>query len=325
MKLSKEVKIGLATVVAFACFIYGFNYLKGKNFFASQNKFYAIYSDVDGLVEANPLIINGYKVGIVSDITLSSNLSNGVVVTMLLDNSIKIPKNSIARIVSSDIMGSKAIQLVLGNSPEFVVDGDTLLSEKEENLKQSVNKTIAPLQKKAESLISSIDSVMYVVQEILNKDARKNLSGSFESINRTFRTLEKTSVKLDDLVESERAKVSNIITKASHLATTLADNSQDISNILKNFSAISDSLKRSKIVSVINNANITLAQTSEIAQKINRGEGTLGLLVNNDSLYRKLDKSAEDLDKLLVDLQLNPKRYVHFSAFGRKEKNKPKK
>jgi len=325
VKLSKEVKIGLATVVAFACFIYGFNYLKGKNFFASQNKFYAIYSDVDGLVEANPLIINGYKVGIVSDITLSSNLSNGVVVTMLLDNSIKIPKNSIARIVSSDIMGSKAIQLVLGNSPEFVVDGDTLLSEKEENLKQSVNKTIAPLQKKAESLISSIDSVMYVVQEILNKDARKNLSGSFESINRTFRTLEKTSVKLDDLVESERAKVSNIITKASHLATTLADNSQDISNILKNFSAISDSLKRSKIVSVINNANITLAQTSEIAQKINRGEGTLGLLVNNDSLYRKLDKSAEDLDKLLVDLQLNPKRYVHFSAFGRKEKNKPKK
>ena len=325
MKLSKEVRIGLATVVAFACFIYGFNYLKGKNFFASQNKFYAIYSDVDGLVEANPLIISGYKVGIVSDITLSSNLSEGVVVTMLLDNSINIPKNSVAKIISSDIMGSKAIQLILGNSTEYAVDGDTLLSDKEENLKQSVNKTIAPLQKKAESLISSIDSVMFVVQDILNKDARKNLSGSFESINRTFRTLEKTSVKLDDLIDSERAKVSNIITKASHLATTLADNSDDISNILKNFSAISDSLKRSKIVSVINNANTTLAQTSEIAQKINKGEGTLGLLVNNDSLYRKLDKSAGDLDKLLVDLQLNPKRYVHFSAFGRKEKNKPKK
>ena len=325
MKLSKEVKIGLATVVAFACFIYGFNYLKGKNFFAAQNKFYAIYGDIDGLVEANPLIISGYKVGIVSDITLSDNLAEGVVVTMLLDNKIKIPKNSIARIVSSDIMGSKAIQLILGNSPEYLVDGDTLLGEKEENLKQSVNKTIAPLQKKAESLISSIDSVMFVVQDILNKDARKNLSGSFESINRTFRTLEKTSIKLDDLIDSEKAKISNIITKASHLATTLADNSEDISNILKNFSAISDSLKRSKIVSVISNANTTLAQTSEIAQKINRGEGTLGLLVNNDSLYRKLDKSAEDLDKLLVDLQLNPKRYVHFSAFGRKEKNKPKK
>ncbi len=325
MELSKEVKIGIATVVAFACFIYGFNYLKGKNFFASQNKFYAIYSDVDGLVDANPLIINGYKVGVVSNITLSPDLSKGVVVTMLLDNSIHLPKNSIAKIVSSDIMGSKAIQLILGNSKEYVADGDTLQAEKEENLKQSVNKTIAPLQKKAENLISSIDSVMYVVQEILNKDARRNLSGSFESINRTFRNLERTSLKLDDLMESERHKVSNIITKASHLATTLADNSNHISNMIKNLSDVSDSLKKSNIVSVINNANTTLAQTSAIVNKINKGEGTLGLLVNNDSLYRKLDKSADDLDKLLLDLQLNPHRYVHFSAFGRKEKSKSKK
>jgi len=325
VKLSKEVKIGIATIVALACFIYGFNYLKGKNFFASQNKFYAVYNDVDGLVDANPLIINGYKVGVVSNIKLSPDLSKGVVVTMLLDNSIHLPENSIAKIVSSDIMGSKAIQLILGDSKEYVADGDTLKADKEENLKQSVNKTIAPLQKKAENLISSIDSVMYVVQEILNKDARRNLSGSFESINRTFRNLERTSLKLDDLMESERHKVSNIMTKASHLATTLADNSSHISNIIKNLSDVSDSLKMSNIVSVINNANTTLAQTSAIVIKINKGEGTLGLLVNNDSLYRKLDKSADDLDKLLLDLQLNPHRYVHFSAFGRKEKSKSKK
>jgi phospholipid/cholesterol/gamma-HCH transport system substrate-binding protein len=325
VKLSKEVKIGFATVIAFACFIYGFNFLKGKNFFASQNKFYAIYSDVDGLVDANPLIIRGYKVGVVTDIQLSHDLSKGVVVTMLLDNSINIPKNSVAKIVSSDIMGSKAIQLILGDSPLYAVDGDTLLADKEENLKQSVNKTIAPLQKKTENLISSIDSVMDVVQDVLNKDARKNLSGSFESINRTFRTLERTSIKLDDLIASERNKVSNILTKASYLATTLADNGQNISTIIKNFSDISDSLKRSTIISVVNSANTTLSQTAEIVKKINKGEGTLGLLVNNDSLYRKLDKSADDLDKLLLDLQLNPKRYVHFSAFGRKEKSKFKK
>ncbi len=325
MNLTKEVKIGLATVIAFACFIYGFNYLKGINFFSSQNKFYAVYSDVDGLVDANPLIINGYKVGVVSNIRLSQNLSQGVVVTMLLDNSIKIPNNSIAKIVSSDIMGSKAIQLVLGNSPKYITSGDTLVSEKEENLKQSVNKTIAPLQKKAESLISSIDSVMYVVQEILNKDARKNLKGSFESFNRTFRNLEKVSLKLDDMMETERTKVSSILTKANHLASALSDNSQNISKMIKNFSDISDSLKRANIVTVINNANTTLSETSAIVKKINKGEGTLGLLVNNDSLYRKLDKSADDLDKLLVDLQMNPKRYVHFSAFGRKEKSKSKK
>lgn len=323
MKISKEVKIAFVSIIAFACFIYGFNFLKGKNFFASQNKFYAVYQDVDGLVEANPLIISGYKVGIVTDIELSYDSSKNVIVTMLLDKKINIPKNSVAKIVSSDIMGSKAIQFVMGNSKEFAVDGDTLLSEKEANLKQSVNKAIEPLQRKAESLISSVDSVMIVVQDILNKDARKNLSGSFESINLAFRSLDKTSRRLDTLVASEKNKISNIITKVNILVTTMADNSDKLSNVIKNFSSISDSLAKANLTSTINNANSVLLQTSEIMTKINKGQGTFGLLVNNDSLYHQLDKSVQDLDKLLIDLRANPKRYAHFSVFGRRDKNKP--
>ena len=173
MKLSKEVKIGIATIVALACFIYGFNYLKGKNFFASQNKFYAVYNDVDGLVDANPLIINGYKVGVVSNIKLSPDLSKGVVVTMLLDNSIHLPENSIAKIVSSDIMGSKAIQLILGDSKEYVADGDTLKADKEENLKQSVNKTIAPLQPYIIYRFSDVCSTRDIEQRCSKKFIRK--------------------------------------------------------------------------------------------------------------------------------------------------------
>lgn len=325
MKLTNEIKVGLAVVIAIGCFIFGFNYLKGINFFASENKFYAVYNDVDGLVEANPLIISGYKVGIVTDIKLSTNNTKSVIVTMLLDDKINVPKNSIARVVSSDIMGSKAIHLILGDAKEYAVNGDTLLSEKEENLKQSVNKTIAPLQKKAENLISSIDSVMIFVQEILNKDARKNLSASFISINSALKSLEKTSKRLDTLVVSEKHKISSILTKVNLLATTLSENSGKLNNIISNFSNISDSLAKANIASVVNNAGSTLSQTAEIMKKINRGEGTIGLLVNNDTLYRKLDKSAEDLDKLLLDLKENPNRYVHVSVFERKEKNKPKK
>lgn len=325
MKLSKEVKIGIISIIAIACFIYGFNFLKGINFFSHKNKFYAVYKDIDGLVEANPLKINGYNVGIVSDIELSSDLSKGVVITMLLDSKINLPKNTIAKIVSSDIMGTKSIMLVLGNSSEYAVNGDTLLSEKEENLKQSVDRAIAPLKQKAEGLISSIDSVMMVVQEILNKDARKNLSASFESINLALRSLQTTSNRLDTLVVSEKHKISGILTKINTLATTFADNSDKFSNIINNFSSISDSLAKANITSTINNANSALVQTAEVMHKINTGQGTIGLLVNNDSLYRKLDKSSEDLDKLLLDLQNNPRRYVHFSAFGRKDKTKPKK
>jgi phospholipid/cholesterol/gamma-HCH transport system substrate-binding protein len=320
VNLSKEARIGILTIIAIALFLYGFNYLKGKNYFALENKFYAVYSDIDGLVEANPLIINGYKVGVVTDIELSNDASKQVVVAMLLDKKIKIPKNSVAKIVSSDIMGSKAIQLILGNSVVYAESGDTLVSEKEENLKQSVNKTIAPLQKKAESLISSIDSVMVVVQDVLNKDARQNIKKSFESIENALHTLEVTSYKLDTLVSSEKLKISSILTKANHIVTVLADNSTQLTNVINNFSSISDSLAKANIKSTINNANIALRETSEIMKKINEGKGTVGLLVNNDSLYRKLDKSAEDLDKLLVDLKEHPKRYVHFSVFGRKDK-----
>lgn len=160
MKVSKEFKIGLASIIVIGCLFWGFNFLKKKKVFVSQNKFYAIYKDVGGLVDADALIINGYKVGFVSSIQLSDDSSKSVTVTMLVDNKIKVPKNSVARIISSDIMGSKVIQLVLGTSEKYAGNGDTLLAEREETFQQSVDRAIEPLQKKADSLLSSVDSVI---------------------------------------------------------------------------------------------------------------------------------------------------------------------
>lgn len=324
VKISKEVRVGIVTAIAIGFFIYGFNYLKGKDLFSTQRKFYAVYNDIDGLVEANPLLINGYKVGIVGKIKLVQDTSSRVIITLLLDDAVLIPKNSIAKVISSDILGSKAVQLILGSGTDYVVEGDTLLSAQEDNLKQSVNKTIAPLQRKAEGLIASIDSVLVVVQQVFNESARQNLAKSFESIKQAITSLETTSYRLDTLVISEKLKISSILTKINVLATTLAGNSDKLSNVINNFSDISDSLAKSNLTSAVNNADIALSQASGIMNKINRGEGTMGMLINNDSLYRKLDKSAEDLDKLLLDLRINPERYVRVSVFGRKDKNKPK-
>lgn len=324
MKLTKEVKVGIVAAIAIGFFIYGFNFLKGKDLFSHQRKFYAVYNDIDGLVEANPLMVNGFKVGIVGDIELALDTSNSIIVTLLLDNELNVPRNTVARVVSSDILGSKAVQLVLGNATTYAQDGDTLRSAQEDNLKQSVNKAIAPLQQKAEGLIASLDSVMVVVQEVFNQSARQNLAKSFESIKQALSSLETTSYRLDTLVISEKMKISSILTKINVLATTLASNSDELSNVIKNFSSISDSIAKSNLTSAINNADVALSQASGIMTKINKGEGTMGMLINNDSLYRKLDKSAADLDKLLLDLRINPERYVHISVFGRKDKNKPK-
>ena len=326
MKLTKEVKVGLVTVIAIGCFLYGFSFLKGKNLFSSQRKFYAVYHDIDGLVEANPLMINGFRVGMVGDIKLANDTSGRVIVTLLLNDDAKIPKHSIAKVISSDILGSKAVQLILINNPDglYAQSGDTLQSAQEDNLKAAVNKTIAPLQKKAEGLISSIDSVMVVVQQVFNENARKNLAQSFEKIKGAISSLETTSFRLDTLVVTERVKISSILSKINTLATTLASNSDKLGNVINNFSNISDSLAKSNLTSAINNADVALSQASGIMTKINSGQGTMGMLINNDSLYRKLDQSSADLDKLLKDLRINPERYVHISVIGRKDRNKPK-
>jgi len=324
VKLSKEVKVGIVTTLAIGCFIYGFNFLKGRDLFSSQRKFYAVYNNIDGLVEANPLMINGFKVGIVGKIVLANDTSTSVIVTLLLDNDVKIPRNSVAKVVSSDILGSKAVQLILGKGITYAESGDTLVSAQEDDLKTAVNKTIAPLQEKAVGLISSIDSVMVVVQQVFNESARQNLAKSFESIKLAITSLETTSYRLDTMVQSEKSKISSILSKVNTLATTLANNSDKLGNVINNFSNISDSIAKSNLTSAINNADVALGQASQIMTKINSGQGTMGMLINNDSLYRKLDKSSEDLDKLLKDLRINPERYVRISVFGRKDRNKPK-
>jgi phospholipid/cholesterol/gamma-HCH transport system substrate-binding protein len=324
VKITKEVKVGLVTTLAIACFIYGFNFLKGKNLFSSQRKFYAKYTNIDGLVEANPMMINGFKVGTVGKIELSNDTAGTVIVTLVLDNDVKVPKNSIAKVVSSDILGSKAVQLLLGTGTVYAENGDTLKSAQEDDLKTAVNKTIAPLQEKAVGLIASIDSVMIVVQQVFNENARQNLAKSFESIKLAISSLETTSYRLDTMVNTEKGKISSILTKVNTLATTLANNSDKLGNVINNFSNISDSLAKSNLSSAINNADKALSEASTIMTKINSGQGTMGMLVNNDSLYRKLDKSSEDLDKLLKDLRINPERYVHISVFGRRDRNKPK-
>lgn len=321
MKLSKEVKVGIVTTIAIACFLYGFNFLKGRDLFSTQRKYYAIYTDIDGLVRANPLLVNGFQIGMVGDIKLFPDTTGRIVVTLVITNDdIKIPKNTIAEVMSSGLLGSKIVQLYLGSGTDYAESGDTLHSAQEDNFKQAVNKTIEPLQKKATNLISSIDSVMTVVQEVLNADTRKNLIKSFESIKQALSSLEITSYRLDTLVLTEKEKISDIFTKINMIATTLSSNSANLNNIISNFSSISDSLAKSNITSVIKNADSALSQAASIFTKINKGEGTMGMLINNDSLYRKLDSSAADLDKLLEDLRLNPHRYVHISVFGGKNK-----
>ena len=325
MKITKEFKIGVVITASIGLFIWGFNFLKGKDLFSQKFELYAVYPKIDGLIEANPMLVNGFKVGQINKISLfkQANGEYAILVKFLLTEDINIPKHSIAKAVSSDLLGSKAVEIVYSKETEFVKSGDTLYAENEEGLKTAVSKQLTPLQHKAEGLISSIDSVMTVVQFVLNDRTRDNLNKSFESIKKAIESLEKTAYKLDDLVASEKSKLSSILTKLNSLATALDNDKEKISNIITNFSSLSDSLSKSELKSAITNADKTLKELGLTMTQINSGKGTIGKLLKNDSLYNHLNASSADLDKLLIDLKTNPSRYIHFSVFGRKDKPSP--
>ncbi len=315
MKLSREFIVGIVFIVAIALFIWGYNYLKGWDVFTKQKSFFGVYTQVNGLMKANPVSINGLKVGQVKNLYFEENHSGRIVVEIVVTSDFPIPVNSIAKIYSSDLMGSKAIEIVLGNSTVIAVAGDTLLTSIEAGLKEEVNRQVQPIKKKAEDLLATIDSAVIVISEIFNENARRNLSQSFESIRNTLEAIQSASYEIDTLVTVERNRLADILTNIESITKNLDKNKDNINNIISNFSAISDTLAKAEIPKTFNNANIALKNIADIADKINKGEGTIGMLIHNDSLYYQLEKSAADLNKLLEDIKNNPKKYVRFSLF----------
>ena len=322
MKISKEIKTGVLVVAAITLFIYGFNFLKGKDIFSSRRLFYVVYPEVAGLAESNPIELNGLKVGRVKDIQLFDTSGRIIVTIAVTDSKLKIPKSSVAKIMSTGLMGDKAIRIIKSNEMAFAQDGDTLIGVVEASLQESVNATVKPLKDKAEKLIASIDSIMAVVNAVLDKTTRANLSQSFDNIKHALETFDRTSMRLDTMIAEERYKISIIFSKVESITTNLANNNDKISNAIKNFSSISDTLAKANLAKTIENANNALGQVSSVMDKINKGEGTAGLLVHDKKLYDNLTAASGSLDSLLKDMNDHPKRY--FSVFGRDRGRKKK-
>ena len=327
MKVSREAKIGVIVTASLAILIVGFFFLKGINIFSSQKEFYAVYKKIDGLVESSGVTINGLKVGHVHNVSLHPNRSGKILVSFYItEKDFSFPSNSVARIYSADLLGTKAIEIFPGTSNTPAVEGDTLKSDQEADLRTEVNRQILPLKTKAEVLISSIDSVLTIVQTILNKDARNNLNESFSSINLALKSFERTARRIDHMVIAEKNRVSSILTNMDSISLNLKRNEISIDRILDNFATITDSLSQSQLKATIDSTRILIVETKDILTKINNGEGTVGKLINNDSLYQNLNNSAQSMDLLLKDLKKNPARYVHFSVFGKKvDDESPKK
>ncbi|UEG51993.1 MlaD family protein [Mucilaginibacter daejeonensis] len=313
MKINNETKIGVLTAIGITILILGYSYLKGNDVFSGSNKFYAIYRNVEGLTLSKPVLVNGFQIGHVSNMTLQTE-SGFTVVEFKIDPKYPIPDNTVARLESTDLLGSKAIVFEMGNSRELAEDQDTLRADIQGSLAQSLQ----PVQRKAEQLMDKVDSSLSSINKILNPEFQRNIDRSFLSIANSLQTLEGTTKKIDRLVAGQTGHINGILSNAEVMTSNLRTSSKSLNATTTNFERVSNDLANANIKQTLENANKAMADLQSTINNINSGKGSLGLLLNDDKMYNNLNDASLNLNKLIIDLKAHPSRYVSFSVFGRK-------
>jgi phospholipid/cholesterol/gamma-HCH transport system substrate-binding protein len=316
LKISNESKVGIFTLVTLVILILGYSFMKGRNVFNSPDVYYAYYNKIEGLVESNPVILYGYKVGKVEKITITNIKGRNILVKFTVKNEVLLPIDSRARIVSTDLIGAKGIELKLGIEKRTARSSDTLLGETEQGLVESVSDMLDPIKQKATSMLTTIDNVMSDLQIYLSRGGRRDLGRTLEGLKNLILNLESTTGSLNNFVSTETMRMRAILKNLETLSVSLEENAPALENALTNLSDFSDTLKAANIASVINDIGKTVNEIDVIAKKINSGNGTLGQLVYDDSLYNNLELTTKNLNSLLIDLQSNPRRYINLSLIS---------
>ena len=296
---TKEVKIALVAILGIVVLYYGLQFLKGLPLFSSDDSYYVTFNDVSGVVPSTPVYANGYKVGVVKDVVYDYNPQGKIVAVVGLDEKMRLPKGSRAEI-ASDLLGNIKINLVLGDDPlNMVAKGDTIPGGEQEGMMSKLGAMMPAI----EAMVPKLDSIMTSLNILLADPALKNMLHNVEGMTSQ---LNATSNELHTLSISLNRNVPAIMQKADGVL----DNTQQLT---ANLSAVD-------VAGMAASINKTLADVNAMTERLNSNEGTLGLLMRDDHLYRNLNTAAADVDSLFIDIKAHPKRYVHFSVFGRKDK-----
>ena len=305
-KISRELRTGIIAVLAIAIFIWGFSFLKGINLFESSRVFYAQYENVQGLEPSAPVTINGLKVGTILNIDFHPKNQDVLVVKFSLDNDLKFSKNSIAQIYSPDFISGKSIKLLTEKDGDNAISGDTLVGNVEAGILGALNDQIAPLQAKFQSFVINADSLVGGFNEIFDANTKKNLRESVAKLNTTLTSFTSVSKSLDGML-AENGKIDSVLSNANKASMKLA--------------SLTDSLNDSNIKSTVQKLEVTLNNFNNILSNLDNGEGSMGKLLKDEGLYNNLKGASKEMEELLREMKLNPKRFVHFSLFGKKPKS----
>ncbi len=305
MKLTKEIKAALFVLLGVFLFLIGFNFLNGTSLFKSEKNLYAIYDQVEGLQSGTTVTVNGLSVGKVSSIDFLPN-SNRILVKFTVRNDLNFSKNSIAEIYESGLIGGKSIAIIpVLDRNRILVSGDTLVSRTKPGLTDVVGSEIAPLQKKLEQILINVDTLVSSLNTVLDDKAQQGLNKALSEVSVTVSNLNSISNSLSKILVSQESNINQTINNFSEASA--------------NINQISDSLSKTDLKALVSEIENTATTLNSIFKSIDSGEGTLGKLMKDDGLYNNLEASTKEVKLLIKDLKEHPKRYVHFSLFGKKE------
>lgn len=299
MKITKEIKIALVAIVSIVLLFFGMNFLKGMTLFSSGNSYYITFKDISGLSSSSPIFANGYRVGVVKDVSFDYENNGDVVVEFMVDDDLQIPRGSTAEIVS-DLMGNVKMNLLLADNPrDFVAMGDTIMGVINSGMLGKAKDMIPVIEK----MLPKLDSILVNINMLLSDP---NIGRTLGNVQKTTENLTVTTQQLNALMANVNKDVPGLMGKASGLL----DNAN---NLTANLAAVD-------VASTVAKVDQTLANVQQLTSKLNNNKGTLGLLMNDETLYNNLTNTVLSADSLLINLREHPKRYVHFSLFGKKDK-----
>ncbi len=309
-KVSNETKVGALAAIAITFLVLGYNFLSGRgSLFSKTRTLNVVLPDVTEISTSTPVLYKGKKVGNVTDIEMNPNQIDFKVYFDITED-IDIPVNSSVKL-SSALLGGKALNLTKSVETALTQNGATLISVADTSLMESMGNVLKPLNKKISSIVQSLDSLL----------ANGELNQSMASLNASLKSFTRTSNNASILLEQNMPKLTNILNNVESISANLKNNNDKISLIVSNLKTTSDNIAAAKIKETVESANNALVQVSSIMEKINKGDGTLGLLVNDKQLYNNLNKTALDLDAVLKDLNQFPAKYIPI-PFTKKQRSK---
>lgn len=305
MKLTKEIKTAVLVIVSIFLFIWGYNFLKGKDLFNSTTRVYVVYDNVAGLVNSAPVTLNGLAIGKVDAITIQPD--GKLLVEMQINTDFPIAKSSIAEIYDSGLVGGRQIAIKPNfQDKNYIKSGDYLKASSKLGITDALAQQLEPLQYKVQKLLDNADALFTNVNDILDEKTKQNLKNSISELNKTLSEFSVASKNINGMIADNKSKFNSTMT--------------NFDNTAANFSKMSDSLAKANLGQTVRNLEKTLANVDKIMIDIEQGKGTMGKLMKDDAMYTNFTNTSKELELLLQDVRLHPIRYVNVSLFGKKNK-----